>query len=196
MADTQRVSIFIDAYNLFKGTSKDFGARVGDYVVFSEAVLQCSRILSTGGYRWIRTYYFDAPKIKDDDPEAYGKQQRYFSRLKNTPNITVVLGRLDKKYFRDRTGQLHTDKFIYSEKGVDVLVATHMIDLALSTNCDTVVLVSGDTDYVPAVKLVKRLGKQVIVASCLSSDANELREESDEFIGLTREVLKHCLVYK
>ena len=59
---------------------------------------------------------------------------------------------------------LHSEAYL-GEKGVDVKLATDMI--TLKDIYDVAVLVSGDQDYVPAVKHIKDLGKTVVnVAFC------------------------------
>lgn len=51
------------------------------------------------------------------------------------------------------------------QKGVDVLLAVDMVNLAHNDAYDIAILLSGDTDLVEAVKLVESLGKTVIVFS-------------------------------
>ncbi len=50
---------------------------------------------------------------------------------------------------------------MYHEKGVDVRLAVEMIRLAREDRYDQAYLISSDTDLVPAVEEVQRLGKAV-----------------------------------
>ena len=43
------------------------------------------------------------------------------------------------------------------EKETDVAMATRMLELLFLDKCDTIVLVTGDTDIVPAVKTAQKL---------------------------------------
>jgi uncharacterized LabA/DUF88 family protein len=51
------------------------------------------------------------------------------------------------------------------QKGVDVLLATDLVNLAHTNSYDLAIVLSGDTDLIEAVKLVKSLGKTVVVFS-------------------------------
>lgn len=50
------------------------------------------------------------------------------------------------------------------EKGIDTLLVTDLIRLAVSDSYDAAVIVSSDADMVPAVEFVQTLGKKVIQA--------------------------------
>jgi len=72
------------------------------------------------------------------------------------------------------------DKIVSSgaiEKKVDIQIAIDIISLAYENSYDTAVLVSGDGDFVPAIKKVKELDKVVEVWAFRYSLANTLREE-------------------
>ena len=51
-----------------------------------------------------------------------------------------------------------------AEKGIDTLLVTDLIRLAVSNSYDAAVLVSSDADMIPAVEFVQTLGKKVIQA--------------------------------
>ena len=63
------------------------------------------------------------------------------------------------------------------EKKVDIKIAIDIISLAYENAYDTAVLVSGDGDFVPVVKMVKELDKHLEVWAFRYSLANILREE-------------------
>ena len=73
----------------------------------------------------------------------------------------------------------HCDQVIRRtvEKGVDTSLVVDLIQHATDDTYDRAVLVSGDADFVPAVELVQRLGKQVIHAH-FRNRANELMKAS------------------
>jgi len=52
--------------------------------------------------------------------------------------------------------------FRYQEKGVDVGIAVSIVEDALRGEVDRIILVSSDTDLIPAVLSAKRAGKDVI----------------------------------
>ena len=63
------------------------------------------------------------------------------------------------------------------EKKVDIQIAIDMVSLAYENAYDTAVLISGDGDFVPVVKKIKELGKNVEVWAFRYSLANTLKEE-------------------
>ena len=63
------------------------------------------------------------------------------------------------------------------EKKVDIKIAIDIISLAYENAYDRAVLVSGDGDFIPVVKKVKELDKNVEVWAFRYSMANMLKEE-------------------
>jgi len=75
------------------------------------------------------------------------------------------------------------DKIVKSgaiEKKVDINIAIDVISLAYEDAYDTAVLVSGDGDFLPVVKKVKELDKNVELWAFKYSLANTLREQLGE----------------
>jgi len=66
------------------------------------------------------------------------------------------------------------------EKKVDINIAIDIISLAYENAYDTAVLVSGDGDFVPVVRKVKELGKNVELWAFRYSLAKSLKEELDQ----------------
>ena len=70
------------------------------------------------------------------------------------------------------------------EKRIDVLMAIDIISSAYETDVDTIVIVSGDSDFVPAVKKLKDLDKTVEVWSfknLLSTQISDLLDPEDVY---------------
>lgn len=63
------------------------------------------------------------------------------------------------------------------EKKVDIKIAIDMISLAYENEYDTAVLVSGDGDFIPVVKKIIELGKEIEIWAFKYSLANALKEE-------------------
>lgn len=63
------------------------------------------------------------------------------------------------------------------EKGVDTQIVTEMLNKAYSNQCDTIVLVSADKDFVPAVEKLLNKGVKVIHAR-MSNYGYELTRKS------------------
>ena len=79
------------------------------------------------------------------------------------------------------------------EKGIDIWIAIDMIRLSIIDNkCDMCILISGDTDFVPALEIIKKQGKEVLTSMVPWGYSSELRQKFPFFI-LKKETLMKCL---
>jgi uncharacterized LabA/DUF88 family protein len=117
-------------------------------------------------------YYNSTPDIGLGD-EVYYKHMIFLDKLKKQ-GIIVNTRKLKKVK--------QNGKVIRIEKGVDVMVATDMVSKALVENaCDCCILISGDSDYVPVMQLIKKAKKEVIAVSVLKGFARELLQGEFRF---------------
>jgi uncharacterized LabA/DUF88 family protein len=70
-----------------------------------------------------------------------------------------------------------------SQKGVDMRVGLDMARLALRETVRAVIVVTGDSDFVPAFKFVRREGVKVILDPMGHNVRTELREHADIVIA-------------
>jgi uncharacterized LabA/DUF88 family protein len=77
------------------------------------------------------------------------------------------------------------------EKGIDVWVAIDMVKAVINNECDVCILISGDTDFVPAINLIKKLGKEALSAFVPFGYSTELRNSAQYFI-IRKETLIKC----
>lgn len=170
----ERVVIFIDGSNFYFGCKSLLGRANVDFYRLS--------LLLAGNRKLIRTYYYNVPLNKESDETKYKKQQKFFEWLKKTPYLELRLGRLV-----NRSG-------VFMEKGVDVHIAIDMLTLAWNNVYDTAILITGDGDFVEAVKSVKERGKHVENVYFKATQSNALRDACDVDIELTKELLEKCQV--
>ena len=79
------------------------------------------------------------------------------------------------------------------EKGIDIWIAVDMLNLSILENkCDVCVLISGDTDFIPALNIIKNKKKEILTSMTPLGYSTELREKFPYFI-LTKEILTKCL---
>ncbi len=73
-----------------------------------------------------------------------------------------------------------------SEKqiGVDVKLATDVVTSSMRSSCDTILIVSGDGDFIPVIDSVKESGKKVEFAAFSDYANMSLIEETDYFTYL------------
>ena len=142
---------------------------------------------------------------KYDIKADYEKLKNVICRDRELHNIFLYEGIVypisqeKKKWYnglRKRSGYVikaSFDKIVSSgaiEKKVDIKIAIDMISLAYENSYDTAILVSGDGDFIPIVKKIKELGKNVEVWAFRYSLANKLKEElSVEYVNYIDDIL-------
>lgn len=169
--------IFIDGSNLYHNLKQTFGRTDLNYYSFSQKLV--------GERQLVRTYYYNCPVDSKNDPERHKQQQRFFDRLRNTPYLEVVLGRLQRK----NDGRV-------IEKGVDVKLAVHILHKAYFNQYDVAILVSGDADFAGAVQAVKDFGKHVELAYFPGQKCYKLREVADRTILINEDFVASCWINK
>ncbi|WP_243032473.1 NYN domain-containing protein [Thermus altitudinis] len=159
----ERVAIFIDGSNLYKGLVQHLGT---DYRLnFVEFIT-----LLTAGRKLLRAYYYNAP-LPPEDPAAKAHQS-FLNYLKRVPYVAVRLGRLERR----------AEGFV--EKGVDIQIAIDILRLAYADAYDVAVLVSGDGDFAEVVRVVQDMGKQVENTTFHALSSHRLAQQADRFYPL------------
>ena len=162
------VITYIDGYNLYFGMLDEAtrrGSRAEpnasyyrhmwlDIQGLAESLLRPNQEL-------ISVKYFTSPIST-----GKGKQERqnaYLDALRTKSKVEIIFGRFQP----DRKECDHCGHPAYhpQEKKTDVNIATHLICDAIENRYDTALLVTGDSDLVPALEAVKRLAptKRLVV---------------------------------
>ncbi|MBI4252747.1 NYN domain-containing protein [Candidatus Uhrbacteria bacterium] len=148
MSEKERVAVFIDGSNLYY-RMKELGIlsiSKFDYRALAE-FLALDRDLVYAGY------YVGVVKAKPDNTkgqELRTKQQKLFSHL-TSPQQNFDINR----------GVLIRSDSKYHEKGVDVRIAVDLLVGAFDNMYDTAILLSSDSDLVPAVQKVTQFKKKI-----------------------------------
>ena len=164
MPQSERVAIFIDGSNLYHGLKSNKGKANIDFEIF------CQNLV--GNRHLTRIYYYNAPKIAQENPQGYKQQQSFFNRIKQIPFLELKLGRL---IIRNN---------VPIEKGIDVLITVDMIRYARNNAYDTAILVSGDGDFAPALKFLKEFGKHIENAYFSTGRSINLRAFNNRILGV------------
>ncbi|OYT40717.1 NYN domain-containing protein [Candidatus Pacearchaeota archaeon ex4484_26] len=174
-----RVSIFIDGNNFYFGLKKiyldDFKATRFNFERFCNFIAKDRKI--------VKIYYYNAPLDRTKDLEKYRSQQRFFENLKKIPKFKVVLCKLLKRRIKG------TKQHYYVLKEDDIHMAGDLIKGAFKDFYDIAILVSGDGDFVPAVKIVREEGKKVENIYFKKSASTNLRKNCDKSFMLRKELL-------
>lgn len=128
-------------------------------------------------------YYNSVPDIEFSE-DVYYKHMVYLASLKQK-GLDVNTAKLKKM-------KINGKSFVV-EKGIDVMIATDMINKVLiEKECDCCVLISGDSDFVPVMRLIKRAGREVLTTSVLKGYARELLQGEFRFWILKKSDVKKC----
>ena len=108
-------------------------------------------------------------------------------------NQQKLVSRLQKQGWKVKFGHMLKTNDIYLEKGVDVQIAVDVVAGAYEDHYDRVVLISSDTDLLPALEKVRAKGKKVTYIGFSHKPSHALIEHSDVRRLLTREDLEQFL---
>lgn len=89
---------------------------------------------------------------------------------------------LNKSITVDALGE-NDFQFRVEQKGVDMRIGVDIISMALKKQVDQIILVSGDSDFVPAAKQGRREGLDIILASMGATIKPDLHEHIDGLIN-------------
>ena len=174
----ERVIAYIDGYNLF------FGLVEGDFERFLwlnvqqlvESILNPNQDLK-------EVKYFTA--LITNDPAKRARQKTYIEALQTLDKVKVIFGKFksDNKDCK-KCGNSYVS---YNEKMTDVNIATHIMSDYYEENFDMAMVISGDTDLLPPIKMINENGKnkRVFVAFPPKRVNDEVRRfaKGDAVIG-------------
>jgi len=146
MSNNKRAAVYIDGSNLYHKL-KDLKVENStnfDYQGFCRLLARNRKIVSC-------RYYVGVVRAKEND--AKGQKMRIAQ--------TKLFENLRKQNFSLFYGYLMNSGGKYHEKGVDVHIATDLLVGAYEDLYDTAILISSDSDLVPAVRKIKSLGKEL-----------------------------------
>src|SRR3989339_825831 len=144
----KRVAVYIDGSNFFyKLRDIDISnITYFDYGGLADWLARDREIIS-------KRYYVGVIRAKESDKRGQilrKNQVRLFNHLSSRDQGFIV-----------KQGYLMKNDGIYHEKGVDVKLAVDLLVGAYDNIYDTAILISSDTDLIPAIKKVKHLGRAI-----------------------------------
>lgn len=186
-----RTIVYIDGLNLYYGAVRDAPA-----LKWLNIDQLCRRLRPHDDVQAIK--YFSAPIVGATKPN----QDIYLRALATLPRVKMILGRFKERNVKcGVTGCSHTASRWFKvpeEKRTDVNIAVAMVDDAYQNACDQFVLISGDSDLVPAIATVRNRfpAKKIIVyVPCrnpVRGAAVELRAAAHRSRDLPLILLQHC----
>ncbi|HEY8707802.1 MAG TPA: NYN domain-containing protein [Burkholderiaceae bacterium] len=118
-----------------------------------------------------------------------------FQELSREPYFALRMGELSSNGWGVRSGSLNKDvpeiritaatlKPQISQKGVDMRIGMDIAALTLKNLVGIIVLVTGDSDFVPAMKFARREGAQLFLVPLGHGIREPMREHSDLMLDL------------
>lgn len=213
MAQKKKVFAYYDGSNFYHLTRNNYG--ITDINFFD----MTNQLLKLDKEELIKIKYFNCPLSQQQDPIAYANQLRFFAKLRATPLLEILLGKLVKRPLakinidcpvcgHQKCDCLKCPKcgreidikdcFRYTEKGVDVKLAINLLLDSLNEKYDLALLFSSDEDYSPAIKyVIKQLNKEIVYCFFPIGRCNELIQVCSGKRLITKEMVERAqLSYK
>lgn len=154
METKQRVIVYIDGFNFYYGLRSDRRWKKYywlDFVKLFEMFMKPNQEL-------VSVKYFSA-RVKDPDKSI--RQGALFQANKENTKFKLILGKyLQKEITCFKCGNVIKT---FEEKESDVRIATQIVADAYQDNCDIAIVVSADSDMIPAIELAKEAKHPVYV---------------------------------
>lgn len=189
--------------------TKKLYARLNRHANADDIVDECDRLQTTDyvrDYELLRIYYYDAPPSSESLSQPvtnnkfdlattprYRLSQSLHDQLVTKPHFALRMGetvlspqrwklkpRVQREIARSPRPLVDDDFTLdLSQKGVDMRVGMDMARLALREMVRAVVVVTADSDFIPAFKFVRREGVKVILETLGHNVRAELKAHAD-----------------
>lgn len=134
----------------------------------------------------------DAP----DDPDKPNRQELFLRALRTIPNLEIMKGRFatNTDFMRLADDHSKTVRVLKTEeKGSDVNLAARMIHEAHKGEYESAVLVSNDSDFVEATRIVTQELKLPVILLCPAGEPNRyLREYVTSIYRIRQRAIRLC----
>lgn len=169
-----RAIVYVDGFNLYNGLAKPLDCKWVNLQVLFERILSQNEVVAVN--------FFTSLVV---GPTA-SNQSIYLKALRASPKVDIHMGRFQVRPVKcgvhacPAVGPREFGRPV--EKRTDVAIASRMIEDAVEDHCDQIVLVSGDSDFVPAIETIRRLKPQISIVGyipTLGSDHARLVAEID-----------------
>lgn len=160
-----RTVFLIDGFNIYHSiieTNKETGknAKWLNYQSLCKSYLP--HIGKTSSLEKIYYFTAHADHMINKDPDKINRHKLFISCLEDL-GIVTILGRFKEKFVYCPNCKKHIRK--NEEKETDVAISTKLFEIFHNNECETAVLLTGDTDIVPAIKTVKKIFKDKKIAA-------------------------------
>ena len=193
----KRTIAYVDGYNLYYGLLKGTPYKWLDLAQLVAKLLRDDHSL-------VSIKYFTSPvKTYPHDTSALDRQKIYLQALGTLPNVEIIQG-----FYRKDTVlmpvheeeckkcPMASDGFVkvvkLEEKRTDVNIASAMLLDAFNDRADVFVLVSGDTDFIAPVNIVRKDFKKTVIVFNPRETKSWLRDYASYYRDIPRDLPAQC----
>ena len=146
-------------------------------------------------------FYYTAPPFQSDNPtkteaEKYKKYESFKNQLSKSQIISIREGRCQRLKINNL--------FLYKQKAVDSLAIIDLMSIPIKyPNVKKIIIISSDSDFVPAIQSLRELGIKTILYTYYErrrdtnfSRNNELIKSVHKYVLLNKEDLNNTLLKK
>ena len=206
-----KIYAFVDASNLFYGGEKSLGWKV-DYKKLIEYLKEKYEVSQTFYFGGVEIHHFEYNYLKNETVPLDELEKHLTGLVKNKGEKLneadlVLIGRhLNRVRFYQKLNNfgyklcLKPVKLYEQEDGTTKRKANCDVDMAFHLikerdQFSRIIVLSGDGDFLPVLKHLKHLGKEVLVLARGPRTAKEIRQfAGDKFLDFTR--LQHRLAFQ
>ena len=125
------------------------------------------------------------------------KTYNWINGLKNMDYFSVVEGehiaRPVPGFTKDTMDINNPESYYVVEKGTDLNIATEIVSKAFLGSYDTAVIMSGDSDYIPVLKILSFIGKPSIMIGVKGQNLSRIKPYVDQVIILDENFFDSCI---
>ncbi|MBF0344260.1 MAG: NYN domain-containing protein [Nitrospirae bacterium] len=183
-----RVAIFIDGGYMADILRKYFGKARIHYGLFAKWVAADMEIF--------RTYYYDclpyqSPTPTLEEAKRFSSKQKFLSIIDQLERFKVRTGKLEFRGI-DKDGNP-----IFIQKLIDMMIGIDITLLSVKRAITHIAIISGDSDFIPAIKVAKDEGVLVkLFHGPKNTFHDELWKEADERREITQDVIESITMKK
>ncbi len=185
-----RTSFIIDGFNIYHSVVDAAKSLSGQSTKWLNLSQLCESYLHVIGNKAeiVSVYYFSAlaNHLALRAPKKIERHKLFIRALEST-GIVVQLARFKPKSLWCHKCSSKLRK--YEEKESDVAIASKLLEAFITDECDTVVLITGDTDIAPAVRTAKQHfpEKKIVFGFPFKRRNNELAQLGDKYFKISKE---------
>ena len=209
--------VFIDGNNFYHGINLLIKVNRLQIRPIQIDYLKLSKSLcSAFDVNHIQTKYYNSVPNVEDDKEMYWKHMEFLESLGKLPNFEVITRKLQRSSTREILNEKReiisnlglcgnckplVENNCYEcignvkkrEKGIDVKIAVDIVEHAIKDKCDCIILISGDADFIPALKLAEGNKKTAYSAFLTLGYSYGLRKNFKHLIMDRNFIMDNCM---